>query len=113
VAVGGDGGWWLPLLARRPITLPPMIYHNEAGPRPDYVNWVEELPRAILAEGVDDPAVLAMLRARGVTHVYIGQQRNEPYGGPPLLLQPEALLSSAHFQPVYHADRVWVFEVLP
>ena len=113
VAAGGDGGWWLPLMARRAVTTPPINHVFERGPRADYRAWVESLPIAMRENGVDAPAVLAMLRERGVSHVYIGQQRNAPYGGPPLTLQPEKLLASSHFRPVYHQDRVWVFEVVP
>ena len=113
VAVGGDGGWWLPLMARRAVTTPPINHALERGPRPDYRVSVESLPIAIREHGVDDPVVLAMLRERGVSHVYIGQQRNQPYGGPPLTLQPDKLLASRHFWPVYHEDRVWVFAVVP
>jgi hypothetical protein len=27
------------------------------------------------------------------------------------VLQPQQLLADSHFHPVYHQDRVWVFEV--
>jgi hypothetical protein len=47
-----------------------------------------------------------------VSHVYIGQQHgkvNSSEGG----LNLEELLSSPHFRPVYHQDRVWIFEIIP
>lgn len=111
VMVGADAGWWLPLLAHRAVTTPPITYAFESGPTPDYRQWLEALPRAIRVKGPDDPGVLSMLHERGVTHVYIGQGRGEP-GVDPHPIQPEALLASDHYQPVYHEDRVWVFEVL-
>jgi hypothetical protein len=109
VVVGTDGGWWLPLLARRAVTVPPLNYESEQGPRPDYVEWVNALPAAIRAKGLNDPGVLAQLRARGVTHVYLGQRHNPASGSS---LDPQQLLLSPHFRPVYHQDRVWIFALL-
>jgi hypothetical protein len=63
--------------------------------------------------GLQDPAVLAMLRERGVTHVYIGQRRGGAVSSDPLDIQPANLLASPHFRPIYHEDRVWVFELTP
>jgi hypothetical protein len=66
----------------------------------------------VIAKGVGDPAVLAMLRDRGVTHVYIGQQQGRVnYAGP--VIEPAALLADSRFAPVYHEDRVWVFALQP
>jgi hypothetical protein len=107
--VGSDGGWWLPLTAKRTTTLPPLTYTSEQGPRPDYREWVNVLTHEILAKGISDPDVLAMLTERGVTHVYIGQQQGQVnYRGP--RLEPGELLSDPHFRPIYHHDRVWIFE---
>ena len=106
--VGSDGGWWLPLLFGRTTTLPPLTYVAEEGPRPDYREWVNALIAAILADGVDHPDVLRLLKNRGVTHVYIGQRQGRVgFAGP--VLEPEQLLASPHFTPVYHQDNVWVF----
>jgi hypothetical protein len=104
VIFGTDGGWWLPVLARRPVTVPPLNYELEQGSRPGYVAWVNALSAAIQAQGIDAPDVLAQLRERGVTHVYLGQRH-----GP--ALDPQQLLASPHFRLVYHQDRVWIFAV--
>jgi hypothetical protein len=53
-----------------------------------------------------------MLRERGVTHVYIGQRQGRLNYDGPGILEPRQLLASPHFRPVYHEDRVWVFEVV-
>jgi hypothetical protein len=109
--VGSDGGWWLPIIARRTTTLPPLTYVSEEGPRPDYREWVNALTNEILAKGISDPDVLAMLTERGVTHVYIGQQQGKVnYNGPGL--EAEQLLADPYFRPLYHQDRVWIFEFL-
>ncbi|HEC61261.1 MAG TPA: DUF1616 domain-containing protein [bacterium] len=108
--VGSDAGWWLPLLANRQTTLPPINYGNEQGFQPDYVVWVNALNVAILQNGLDHPDVQALLSERGVTHVYIGQLQGQVnYQGP--ALDPNLMLASPNFQPVYHRDRVWIFTV--
>ncbi len=110
--VGSDGGWWLPLLARRQTTLPPLNYGSELGPRPDYVHWINTLTIEIQNKGIAHPDVLALLRARGITYVYIGQRQGRVNYGGPYVLEPEQLLASPNFRPVYHQDRVWVFEIV-
>jgi hypothetical protein len=111
VIVGSDGGWWLPLLARRQTTLPPITYGMEQGFRPDYVKWINVLPIEIQNKGISHSDVLALLRERGVTHIYIGQEQGRVNYTGPHILQPAQLLASSHFRPVYRQDRVWVFEV--
>lgn len=111
--VGSDGGWWLPLLSGRQTTLPPLTYVSERGPRPDYREWINQLQQLINERGVDDPETLRELDARGVSHVYLGQRQgsvNNPAGP---ALKPETLLASPHFRPIYHQDRVWIFERVP
>jgi len=98
-------------LARRQTTLPPLNYGSERGPRPDYVHWINALTTEIQNKGIAHPDVLALLRARGVTHVYVGQRQGRVNYGGPHVLEPEQLLASPNFRPVYHQDRVWVFEV--
>lgn len=110
--VGSDGGWWLPLLARRRTSLPPLTYVSEAGPRPNYREWVNALTSEIQLKGIADPEVIALLRERGITHVYIGQRQGRVNAPGPALLQVDRLLASPSFRRVYHKDRVWVFEVV-
>jgi len=112
VIVGSDGGWWLPLLARRQTTLPPLNYDSERGPRPDYVQWINALTTEIQNKGINHPDVLTLLRARGITYVYMGQRQGRVNYGGPYVLEPEQLLASPNFRLVYHQDRVWVFEVI-
>jgi hypothetical protein len=111
--VGSDGGWWLPLLARRQTTLPPLNYSSERGPRPDYILWVNTLTTEIQNKGVTHPDVLALLRARGVTYVYVGQRQGRVNYGGPHVIEPEQLLASPNFRLVYHQDRVWIFKTVP
>ena len=110
--VGSDGGWWLPLIAQRQTTLPPLNYVSEKGPRPDYLEWVNHLTAEINLKGVDHPDVLKLLEERGITHIYIGQRQGVVNsGGNAMKLQE--LLASPDYIPVYHQDRVWVFQLRP
>jgi len=109
--VGGDAGWWLPLLAHRATNVPPLNYAFEQGPRPDFRLWTNALPAEIQSKGINSPEVLSELAARGIGYVYIGQLRgqvNNP--GEPLLVAGD-LAVSAHYRLIYHQDRVWVFQV--
>lgn len=110
--VGSDGGWWLPLIARRQTTLPPLPYTSEQGPFPDYRLWVNRLTAEIRDKGIEHPDVLAALQERGVTHVYVGQLQGSTNSDRPLL-KPSALLGSPHYRLVYHQDRVWIFALVP
>lgn len=112
LVVGSDGGWWLPLLAERANTVPPLNYGAEQGPWPGYRLWVNELTGQIQDRGACDPETVEMLRARGITHVYIGQQQGRVnYSGPHVLVAQD-LLSSSYYRPIYHQDQVWVFELV-
>jgi hypothetical protein len=107
--VGSDGGWWLPILAQRRTTLPPLNYSAEIGVIPDYHQWTNALVAEIIEKGLDDPQVLDLLARRGITHVYIGQQQGRVNNIHPLL-DPAELLDNPHFNLVYHEDRVWIYE---
>jgi hypothetical protein len=113
VIVGSDGGWWLPLLASRQTTLPPINYGSEQGVRADYREWINALPRLIQSKGMNDAGVAAELRARGITHVYIGQRQGRVNYAGPYVLKPTELLTDSRFRLVYREDRVWVFETIP
>jgi len=112
VIVGSDGGWWLPLLTERQTTLPPLTYGSERGPRADYILWIDTLTSEIQAKGLTHPDVLALLRKRGVTYVYVGQRQGRVNYDGPYVINPDMLLSSPFFHLVYHQDRVWIFEVV-
>jgi len=110
--VGSDGGWWLPLLARRQTTLPPLPYIAERGPTPEYQGWINALWRQISNQGLDNPDTIEMLRERKVTHVYIGQRQGSVNSWDNKLELGE-LLAIPSFRPIYRQDRVWVFEFIP
>ncbi len=110
--VGADAGWWLPLLAGRTTTLPPLNYAIEDEPYPGYRQTVNQLVEVIQGSGLDIPAVQQELTRRGITHLFIGQRQgalNNPY---PPLLDPAALANSSHYRLLYRQDRIWIFEVV-
>jgi hypothetical protein len=111
--VGSDGGWWLPLLAGRQSTVPPLNYSSEDGPDPGYRLRVNELSRQVREFGPDDEAVLALLQEEGVTHVYIGQRQGRVNYAGSDVLDPNELLDSPNYRLRYHQDRVWIFELNP
>jgi hypothetical protein len=110
--VGSDAGWWLPLLAHRQTTLPPLSYGLEPEPWPGYRSYISDLTALLQEKGPLHPDSLAALQEREVSHVYIGQQQGRVNSSGAYALQPEELLSSDYYQPIYHQDRVWVFELV-
>ncbi|EFO78957.1 hypothetical protein OSCT_3202 [Oscillochloris trichoides DG-6] len=111
--IGTDAGWWLPLLAHRQTTLPPLLYVSEEGPWPNYRDTVNQVYAALYTEGINAPSTMALLRERGVTHIYLGaHQGRVGYTGSLHTLDPDLLLANPALRPVYHEGAVWVFEVL-
>ncbi len=111
--VGSDGGWWLPILTGRRTNLPPLNYAFEQGPDPDYRTRVNEFARAVAANGITHPDTLALLRESGISYLYVGQQQGQVNHSGPAVLDPQILLASPEFKPVFHQDRVWIFAVRP
>ncbi len=111
--VGSDAGWWLPLLANRSNTVPPINYGMESWSQASYGQQVQDLSGLLVSAEPDDSATLALLRQYAVTHLYIGQRQGRVNYGGPSVLDPQELERSAHYRPVYHQDRVWVFAVSP
>lgn len=109
--VGSDAGWWLPVLAGRQVSVPPINYSSEEGPTPDYRDQVNLLTREIQQKGINSPDVLSLLKERGIHYVYLGQRQGivNNYGSP--ILDPKQLASSPNYRLLYHQDRTWVFAV--
>ena len=110
--VGSDGGWWMPLLANRNSTVPPLLYVAEQGISPDYGQQVKTMNDVIKANGITAQEALELLNERGVSYVYIGQRRGQINYSETDILDPQVLIKDQNFQPIYHEDRVWVFKIL-
>jgi hypothetical protein len=105
LVAGSDAGWWIPLLAGRANTAPPITYAPEASSEPNYVTQINDLVRMVQDSAIDDPATVQFLRQNGVSHVYIGQK-----GGP--LLDVERLQASALYRSIYQQGQVQIFEIV-
>jgi hypothetical protein len=110
--VGSDGGWWLPLLAQRQTTLPPLSYGLEPEPWPGYRSYIAKLTATIQENGILHADSMVALREREVGYVYIGQQQGTVNYSGPHVLKPDELLGSDQFKPIYNQDRVWIFEIV-
>src|SRR5207245_2804296 len=69
-----DAGYILPLFTGRPTTLLPMVYPAERGIPAGSIDRMEAIARSSAAD-VTSPETLALLRAAGVTHVFLGVRR--------------------------------------
>jgi len=110
VIVGSDGGWWLPLLAGRMTTVPPINYGFEKDPSPGFSEKINALTFEIQEKGIQDITVLSQLQTQGISYAYVGQRQGLVNSGGPLFTV-EQLLADLHFQTVYNQDRVWIFQI--
>jgi hypothetical protein len=101
--VGTDGGWWLPILARRRVTLPSIL--DQQGLPEDHRAAVELAQAVEKAASLDAPALLTKLVEAGVTHVFVGAQ-----GGK---LLPKTLDGSPHYRLLYTYGPTRVYQFLP
>lgn len=112
--VGSDAGWWLPQLAGRLTTLPPMLYGSEQ--ELDNGNDLQHInTRAAKIEqlGPAAPETGELLRTTGIAFVFVAQ-RGGMVGNPQLpWLDVATLRTSDLYRQVYHEDHVWVFALNP
>jgi hypothetical protein len=101
--VGTDAGWWIPLLASRQNTLPPLVYVNEDSATPGYAASVHQFAKTVRDGAAGSSSVLESLRAAGVTHVFVGAR-----GG---YLKPRDMAALPDYETLYHQGNVWVFRV--
>jgi hypothetical protein len=103
VIVGSDAGWWIPLLAHRANTVPPITYGHEAAYDPGYIAQVNGLARYLEEHPLDAADTVQVLKENEISHVYVGTMG----GNLPL----DVMQASPAYVPVYHRDRVWIFEI--
>lgn len=99
--MGSDAGYWLPVLADRSTSLPPLFY--AVGP-PDQVDQINQVAAAVSRDAHDAPALARLARRIGASYVFVGSR-----GG---AMEPSALAASAWFRVVYRAGGAWVLEVV-
>jgi hypothetical protein len=113
-AVGSDGGWWIPLLAKRKNTMPPQYaLVNERPEASDYSKRVVDLVTVLENHSVGDIEVRDDLCQWGITHVYIGQKQGLA-SAQKIQLFPAVLdESNGLFKLVYAQDRVRIYTLSP
>jgi hypothetical protein len=109
--VGSDGGWWIPLLTERKISVPPMPYISEVGPIPNYREYVNSLRQLIEEKGYTDSSVIAELIKRGYQYAYIGDKQGRVNYSGPVIMDAKAMIASGYYFPVYHKNNIWIFEI--
>jgi hypothetical protein len=113
-AVGGDGGWWIPLLAGRQNTMPPQYaLLSEAPAEPGYSQRVVDLVARLEENSPASAEGIQLLCDWSITNVYVGQGQGEIGPEAVQLFSPTALAGSSAFSQVYHQDRVWIFALDP
>jgi hypothetical protein len=102
--VGDDAGWWIPYFTGRRTTVPPATYGMETSENPGYPERVEAFYRDITAHPPGTPEAAEVLRANGITHIYVGAAGGE-------LLDPRALRQSSFYHLLYERDGVMIFDL--
>ncbi len=110
---GADAGWWLPLLAGRQNSIPPLEFTAETPAYLGLARETRDLVAGLQQVGVDSPAGLELLHQYGITHVYIGAKDGRVWNTGQPLLSAADLQASPDFRLLYHEDNVWVFSLLP
>jgi len=100
-AVGNDGGWWLPYVAHRRTTLPPMLYLAEASV--DRVLATNTTIRSLISARSPGELATAMERA-GAQYVYAGHQVKQPWEG--------FLTDDAYFEKLYDREGIRIYRRL-
>lgn len=98
---GSDAGYWLPVLADRATTLPPLFY--AVGPEQS-VRLIQETAAQISQAAADPSALARTARANGAAFVFVGSR-----GG---RLDPVRLAHSEEFRLLYRSGGAWVFAVV-
>jgi hypothetical protein len=122
--VGTDAGWWLPLLANRQVSVPPLTYGSELSAQPEFAQQTQRLAEYLRRGPLSDGRgrtinaarsdAIPVLQAAGITYVYLGAQ---PMQGPGTFtnvdrIDPKSLRASPNFRLVYDAGGVTIFELV-
>ncbi|MFC2023349.1 hypothetical protein ACFLT5_01275 [Chloroflexota bacterium] len=99
--VGVDTGLWLPLLAHRSTTVPPMIYSIEWGKPGELANNLEATQQYLASRNTGAPSLRDIITKFGITHLFTGPHTWS--------LIPSELEQEAKLNRVFHQDRLWLF----
>lgn len=114
-AIGGDAGWWLPVITGRQANMPPqyalvMEYPNEPGYNDDVIRWTF----ALETTNLNQPEGLAVLCEGGFNYVYLGQKifYTDPLSHHSFYTFNE-LETSPYLRMRYREDSIAIYELLP
>jgi hypothetical protein len=106
--VGSDGGWWIPLLAKRQTTLPPLSYGSERSEPPEFSRHINAFAFALREHPLPSDEGIRLCREAGIQYIYSGarsQQRDK--------IDVEALRQHPAFEVVYEHEGVVIFALEP
>ena len=102
--MGNDAGYWLPLLAQRQTTVPPLIYTTE-GMSMDKLLALREIADKERDGTIDDPEQLCWLRRQGIDYIYVGARP----GG---VLTSQRVERNTGIRPLFRLENVGVYNIL-
>jgi len=111
IVVGSDAGWWLPMIADRGNTVQPINYVSEESEQDNFPNYANNLYDSFRNLNINDSDFIRELKARGITHVYVGQRGGRVNYSGPHVIQPDMVLLEDNYDLIYHEDRVWIFQI--
>jgi len=106
--VGTDGGWWIPLLAGRQTTLPPVTYGSERSSIAGFSKQVREFGYAIREHPPASPDGLALMRNAGIEYIYTGAHQAPRTDN---VIDVATLRASPDYQVVYEQGGVVIFRL--
>lgn len=113
LVVGSDAGWWLPILAERRTSLPPITYGFEEGSGTTNLIEINTLNWEIQNKGITNPDIISLLEERGIKYIYIGQRQGAVNYEGPKILDPQIINNDPSFKAIFHQDRVWIIKIEP
>ena len=118
LAAGSDAGWWLPLLAGRWASLPPLTYGSEQGEIVNYQKHLNNFIVALRGRPLSDPSPVLVdltkrsawraVRSAGAGYVYNGAH---PYPRAVDRFDSAILRADPRFTLVYDQGGVEIFQV--
>jgi hypothetical protein len=102
--VGVDAGYWIPLLAHRASTIPPMIYTLEWGNPEELPTMLEAARDTLFAQQREPLPEQPILDRLPITHILIDGKSDS-------LALLELVKMDNRVVEIYHLDRLRIFEV--
>jgi hypothetical protein len=99
---GIDGGYWIPIIAKRNVTIPPMTYLLEKPFDKNYVEKVVALSKA--EESITSESTIDFLIKNNVSYIYFGGKNLGK-------LKLQNLQNNPYLEPVYSKYGVWIFRI--